>query len=143
MAWSLFDHTADVGIRSDGDDVGDALAQAARGLTAVITGKKESLGFRSGQERTFFVEAPDHQALVVAFLSELLWLAESEGLLWVTGGVDVRPSDDGLRAEAAANMIPFDNKVHRSGVEVKAITYHQLFSGREGDRWSIRVILDI
>lgn len=143
MAWSLWDHTADIGIDADGDGPDEALSFAARALTAIVTGKPDGLGLRGGTHETFRIEAPDHASAAVAFLSELLWLMESKGLLWVSGGVTMKPGGPGFVLEAAANMVRYDTRLHGHGVEVKAVTYHDLFFGRDGGRWRLRVVLDI
>jgi SHS2 domain-containing protein len=143
MAWRLWDHTADIGIDADGPDAESVLAHAARALTSVVTGRPDGLDLRAGTHHAFRVEAPDLESLAVAFLSELLWLMESKGLLWVSGGVTIGTDEAGLFAEGAANMVKFDTRLHGRGVEVKAITYHKLFYGRDGNQWRLRVVLDI
>lgn len=142
MGWRLWEHTADIGIDADGADAGECLGHAAHALAAIVTGTEEGLPLRGGSAQEFRVEAPDIQALAVAFLSELLWLIESEGLLWTSGGVDVTIGEESA-ADARANMVRYDTRQHGRGVEVKAVTYHQLFFGRDGDRWRLRVLLDI
>lgn len=144
MAFRLVEHTADLAIEATGPDRASVLGDAALGLTAVLTGRDDVHGFGAGEERTFFVEAPDPEALVVAFLSELLWLSESEDLLWTGGGVAVgTASDGGLRAEVTGNFVTHDPVRHGRGVEVKAVTYHGLRFAREGAAWRLFVLLDI
>ncbi|MGB1586610.1 MAG: archease [Thermoplasmatota archaeon] len=143
MGWRLWDHTADIGIHAEGDSPEEVLAHGARALTSIVTGKPDGLPLRGGDHQTFRVEAPDYGAMAVAFLSELLWLMESEGLLWVSGGMTLSLTDDGLAADVSANMVRFDTRMHGHGVEVKAVTYHDLFFGRDGPTWRLRVVLDI
>jgi len=83
--------------------------------------------------------------LLVAFLSELLWLLESKDLLWAGGGAEVDEGPDGgLRLRADANAVRYDPTLHGRGVEVKAVTYHGLKVDRLRDgRWRIQVILDV
>ena len=142
MAWRLWDHTADVGIEAEGDDAGECLAQAAHALTALVAGHGKPLPMRPGKAVDFTVEAPDHEALAVAFLSELLYLMETEDRYWTSGGVDVTSGEHGLLATASANLAGFD-AAHGRGVEVKAVTYHGIRFGRQGNQWHLKVILDI
>lgn len=143
----LVDHTADLAIEAEADSRDGVLAEAALALTQVLTGKAPGSrdAPRPDRELTFRVDAPDEAALVVAFLSELLWLSESEDLLWLGGGVTVTPLDDGgLRLEARGNGARHDAAQHGRGVEVKAVTYHGLRFGRGTDgRWQLWVLLDI
>ncbi len=144
MTYRLLEHTADVGIEATGADAGATLCEAARGLTHVLTGGGLHDHGRDGRsERAFFVEAPDRESLLVAFLSELLWLLESDGVLWAGGGVRLSDTTDGLRAEAGGNFVRFDPRRHGGGVEVKAVTYHDVRFGPDGEGWVARVILDL
>lgn len=143
MGWKLWDHTADVGIDADGNDPGECLSMAAHAITAIATGKPRGVPLRGGEAIDIRVEAPDHESLAVAFLSEVLWLLESRGLLWTSGGVTVSSNADGLVAAGGANMVAHNARSHGRGVEIKAVTYHDLFFGRDGNRWRLRVVLDI
>ncbi len=145
VPYRLLDHTADVGIEATGKTREETLEAAALGLTAVLTGREHPhvLG-RPEKELAFFVEAPDAPALVVAFLSELLWHFESEDLLWLGGGVTIGSSHDAiLRLDVRGNVLRHDPNRHGRGVEVKAVTYHDVaFQPHEGG-WILRVLLDI
>lgn len=145
----LADHTADLAIEATGASRGECLAEAGLGLTAVLTGRDHPhlLG-KPEREARFVVEAPDQDALAVAFLAELLWLHESEDLLWLGGGVHVEEHSGGvLRATAAGNALRHDPARHGQGVEVKAVTYHGLRFGPAGSNphgpWALWVLLDI
>jgi len=144
MTWRITPHTADLQIEAEGPDAGDCLDAAGLALTSVVTGNDAPHGLGSDEEGRFHIDAPDREALAVAFLSELLWLTESKDLLWTGGGVTVEVLDDGMhRATARGNMVRFDQAVHGHGVEVKAITYHGIRFARDGDHWHLRVLLDI
>ncbi len=145
MSYRLLDHTADLGLEATGTSREETFEWAALGLTHVLTGKPQPHAkIRPDRELVFFVEAPDPAALVVAFLSELLWYFESEDLLWLGGGVTFGTSRDGIlrldvRANACVHQIARDGR----GVEVKAVTYHDLEFAKHGHEWRLRVLLDI
>jgi len=145
MPYRLLDHTADLGIEASGETREEALGWAALGLTHVLTGRPQPQpATRPDRELVFFVEAPDLPALVVAFLSELLWYFESEDLLWIGGGVEFGKSDDGiLRLDVRGNVCVMDAKAHGRGVEVKAVTYHDLAFAPAPGGWILRALLDI
>lgn len=141
----LVDHTADLAIAATGPSREAVLADAALGITAVLTGRPEvhALG-APDQEMHFVLEAPDAPSLLVAVLSELLWLHESEDLLWSGGGFTLSTTAGGLhRAEARGNGVRHDPARHGRGVEVKAVTYHGLRWERVGPEWDLWVLLDI
>lgn len=145
MAFRLVDHTADLAIEAEGASEADVLEEAALAITAVLTGKEHPhlLG-RPERELAFAVEAPDRVALLVAFLSELLWHFESQDLLWLGGGVRLGTTPEGLRrAEAKGNALRHDASRHGRGVEIKAVTYHDARFERVGSLWHLRALLDI
>ena len=134
MGFRLVDHTADLAIEAKAATRDEVLGEAALGLTAVLTGRPDP----------HHLGRPDQDALAVAFLSELLWLHESEDLLWLGGGVKVGPGAGGtLRVTATGNALRHDPARHGRGVEVKAVTYHGLRFAQSGAGWDLWVLLDI
>lgn len=144
MTYRLVDHTADLAIEAEAADAGACLAEAARALTEVLTGRPPDARL-ADLPVAFAVEAPDAAALAVAFLAELVWLVEAEDLLWLQGGVRLTTAADGiLRAEAEGNGTRFEPNRSGRGVEVKAVTYHQvLFAQDARGLWRLRVLLDL
>ena len=142
--YRLVAHTADIAIECDGPSQRAVLADAATGLAALVTGRDDPRLLPADAEIDVTVEAPDPEALVVAWLSEVLWLVESEDRLWLSGGVELGRSDDGgLRLHATGNAVRYDPVRHGRGTEVKAVTYHDLHLGAKKDGWHLRVVLDI
>lgn len=140
----LVDHTADLAIDARGPSQEACLADAAVGIAAVLTGRADVHKLGPVEREVHFVlEAPDEASLLVAVLSELLWLHESEDLLWVGGGVQVEEHGSMVRATASANALQHSPHQHGRGVEVKAVTYHGLRFVREGAGWRLWILLDI
>ena len=77
--FELIEHPADVGIRVYGRDLGTLFARAALGLCSFIT---DTVTVVERETRSIEVEAPDRESLLVAWLSEVLWLIEAEDLLF-------------------------------------------------------------
>lgn len=138
----LVDHTADVAIEAEAEEPGACLAEAALALTELLAGR-DPRELAPEREVAFTVEAPDAEALAVAFLAELVWLQQSEDLVWLGGGVTVAVEGPIWRATARGNGVRHDPLRHGRGVEVKAITYHNVRFARQGDRWDLRVVLDL
>jgi len=136
-AFELFEVTADVGITARGPTVEDAFAQAARGMYAVMV---ELSGVRERESREVSVEAEDLEHLLERWLLELLFLTESERLLF--GRFEVSLNDGcSLRGIAYGEVI--DPKWHLLGPEVKAITRHQLAVRKIDGGCEVTVIFDI
>ena len=77
---------------------------------------------------------------MVAWLNELLYLYETQGLI----GADcvIRSMTDmGLSAEVWGEAV--DRARHMIVSHVKAVTYHQLHVGRTASGWEARVVVDV
>ena len=135
--YETFDHTADLGLRVRAADLPTLLAEAARGLTAMIVADLNTV--RPDKKVSFRVEgdAPDY--LLFDWLNELLFAFESERMLY--SRFEVRVDAGGLWADAWGE--PLDLARHPLEHEVKAITYHRLVVEEQADGWFAEVIVDI
>ena len=79
-------------------------------------------------------KAEDRESLLVAFLTELLYLAETGGV--VCDVVELRCSDTGLTASLTARPI---DRIQR---QVKAVTYHNLAVKNTIEGVSVVVVFD-
>jgi SHS2 domain-containing protein len=130
-SYEVLEHTADVGIRAEGADLGELFEQAALAL-ADIEGAR---GSRPGARVTVALEAPDPGALLVDWLNELIYLLEGGGRL---ASVEVSSATERTleaEIEIAAGTA--------EGLAVKAATYHRLKVERAGPGWMAEVYLDV
>lgn len=134
---ATFDHTADVGLEAWGATFGEALAEAGLGLQAIML---PGSAVQARDLREFRVAADDADALVVVWLSELLYAFDAHG--WLSGSFEVSVHPDGKLA-ATARGETFDEARHVLGVGVKAVSYHDLAVRCESDGVRIRVIVDV
>ena len=79
MGYELLDHTADMGIRVWADDVKGLFQEAARALFDIITDLEK---VEARLDREVAVQGSGQEELMVAWLSELLYLHEVEELLF-------------------------------------------------------------
>jgi SHS2 domain-containing protein len=95
---------------------------------------------RPREERAVSASAEDAPSLVVAFLSELLVLEETDGFLVRDARVrTVGQPPTALVASVSGER--FDPARHTRRTEVKAVTFHDLVF--DPDRGRARVIVDI
>jgi len=113
------DHTADVGIRAYGATASELFESAATGMFSLITDLR---GVKPVGEEEIRLTAEDLPNLLVAWLSELLFLHETQNLLFSAFEVRVR----GTTLEAKARGETIDKKRHELKLAVKAVTYHRL-----------------
>ena len=86
------------------------------------------------------MEAPDREALLVAWLNHLLYLYDIDGFLGRDFDIiDLTPE----RLTARARGEIYDPERHVSNTAVKAATYHRLEIAQTADGWQATVILDL
>jgi SHS2 domain-containing protein len=135
--FELLDHTADIGIVAYGASLKEAFENAALGMFSVMA-QLETI--REVEERRVEVTAEDPEALLVAWLSELLYLVDTEGLLFRRFQIG-EFNDRHLQASAWGESIDPDR--HSLGVGIKAVTRHMLAIERDDGGYRVRVIFDI
>ena len=135
--FETFEHTADIGLVARGRTLEEVFVHAAEGLVDIIV-DPEGLVERTRFEVT--VSAPDREALLVAWLNEILYHLDTRRVL--PRRVRITHLDDtSLAAEIVGDTV--DPQRHRVRRMVKAATYHGLHLTREDGRWEARVILDL
>ena len=130
-------HTADLGLEVWGKDLPDLFRQAGLAFFDVMV---ETSRIQLHQERAITVDAPDLEALLVAWLGELLYVFETEHL--VLGRFLIQTMTfQGLSAIGWGEI--FDPQKHRVKTVIKAVTYHQLRLWEAKGSWRARVIFDL
>jgi protein archease len=160
-----FDHTADLGLRVRAATLEQLLAEAGRGLLAMIAANPEAV--HGVQSKTIELTADEPTYLLFDWLSELLFAFETEKLLLsefqielveasrvrehpvgpalpqVESHREADASRSPLRLRATCRGEPADPCRHVLDHEVKAVTYHGLVCEQRGDEWLAEVIVDI
>ena len=134
--FEFLEHTADVGLAARGKDLAEAFAAAGYGFSALMADltRAEPL-----EQRAVEVTAEDEGGLLVAWLSQLLYLFEVEGFLACQFAIS-HIDGGSLRAQVWGDR--FDPEKHPPNMAVKAVTYHQL-QVVHNDGYEVRVYLDI
>lgn len=135
--FEMFEHTADVGLRVTAGDLNGLFAEAGRGFFWLTIENLEEV--RAVQEITVELESSDLEALLIDWLSELLFRFETEYVVLKEFDVQV----EGTRLRATARGEPLDTERHEVHLNIKAVTYHGLRVERTADGWVAEVIFDI
>ncbi|MEW5869421.1 MAG: archease [Chloroflexota bacterium] len=126
------EHTADWELQVWAPDLAALLEQAARGMYALAQARLED-GPR--QAISLQVSGLDAESLLVAFLAELLYLSEQDGL-----GFDrfaLRLSGYELHADLEGTPLA------SLGKEIKAVTYHNLVVRQTGQGLVVNIVFDV
>lgn len=135
--YEIFEHTADLGLRVRAPTLAALLADAARGLFAMVV--EDLSAIEPHVTRVFQITGNDQTYLLFDWLNELLFVCDTERLVF--SQFDVQLTADGLSATACGE--PLDAARHRLTHEIKAITYHELKVEKTDGGWMAEVIVDI
>ncbi len=92
--------------------------------------------------REIVLENEDVDRLLIDWLSELVFLKDSESLLFSVFDINISKNDVYV-LKGAAKGEKIDREKHNLRSDVKAVTYHMLDVRKTGDKWTARVVLDI
>ena len=134
--FEILDHTADVAIIAYGADINQAFANAARALFSLIT---ELDNVAEVLHRDIELTAPDIESLLVEWLNELIYLFDTENILFKRFDI-TRLSHTQLKARNYGEKV--DRSKHKLKTGVKAATYHMLKVDRRDD-CQVQVLFDI
>ncbi len=126
------EHTADLELEVWAPDFLSLLEQAARGMYTL-----SGLTMRDDQrvKHSLEVHAHDRESLLVSFLTELIYLNETEGLAFDTFDLEL----DGCTLHAHLEGAPIQHQAK----EIKAATYHKLAIREEDEGLKVNVVFDI
>ena len=135
QAWhELREHTGEIVLRVRAPSLNGLFVEAARGLAELSLGSQQARP--SGSPRTLSLEARDPAALLVDWLNELIYLAETER--WVALEFEaVEATSTTLRVQARGATLD------RAPSLVKAATLHGLHLVRENGLMQADVVLDV
>jgi SHS2 domain-containing protein len=95
---------------------------------------------KGNKPETLTVKGSDLPELLVNFLEEFLYLYDAKGLICSQLKV-CSITDTEIRVKVWLQQ--FDDKQDQELLAVKAVTYHQLYIGKNNHGWLARIFLDI
>src|SRR6266508_2229003 len=130
----LLEHTAEVRVRIRAPSFGELAAEAGRALARVQLGRTPPLP--TGAWRTIEVHSTDRPALLVDWLNELVFLAETE--CWVPAEFQIVAATDTMLQTLARGV-----SVEEAPARVKAATFSGLDIRPAQDGLEAEVVLDV
>ena len=136
--FEVINHTADVGVVAYGANLNQAFANAARALFSLIT---EPESVEETLSWDIELRAPDEESLLVEWLNELIYLFDTEHILFRR--FEVSELGRGrLRARGYGERV--NSSRHHLKTGIKAATYHMLSVSQDEDNvYRVKVIFDI
>jgi SHS2 domain-containing protein len=128
------EHTSELQLELHGASEASIFRQAVHALRELLE-DEEGPATGSRVERPVEAEATDRGALLAEWLAELVFLAETEGLV-PDEARDLVVGDDSVTATVVGRTCEPRHLV-------KAVTYHDLELHRDRDGWRGNVVLDV
>jgi SHS2 domain-containing protein len=129
------EHTADWQLEVWGSGLSELFSQAAQGMLSLAN---VTLDTTHPAERSLDLTADDLESLLVAFLSELLYFGEEQGLAFDQFSINIQPGRPArLQAELQGGKILGQSK------EIKAVTYHNLEILQTEGLFRVRIVFDV
>lgn len=137
LSYEYFEHQADIGIRGKGTTLAEAFEQAALAMFEIMVETRE---LQVNKPQSVEVEGNDLNELLIAWLSELLFLKDVEGKMFSRFEIESINKN-----KLAANVYgePIDPSRHKLKLEVKAATYTQLIIEKKDDNWIVQCLVDV
>ena len=127
------EHTADWAYRVRGKNLGELFIQAAWGLYALV---EMQLAPAPQTTRLIQLTGVDRESLLVAWLNELLYFHESEGLGFE--GLEIEHLDE-ISLQAKVTGAPTQQWLK----DIKAVTYHNLAIRETESGLEVTLVLDV
>jgi len=131
--FKFLEHTADIKFQAFGNSLEEVFKNSALAMFNAMHNGKVAGKIKKKIE----VKGKDNENLMYNFLEELLFLFDSEHFF--VGRVKVKIDGKKLKAELVGN----DAKNYDLAIDVKAITYNEMFVKKIGNKFVAQVVLDV
>jgi SHS2 domain-containing protein len=135
--YEVFEHTADVGLHAYGQTLVELFVHAAQGMESLMVPPEQ---IRSLTSREITVEGHDPVSLLIAWLNELIFLFDTEYLLFHDISIDTI-TETHLMGRATGE--PYDAQRHELSSAIKAVTWHEAAVNLTDQGYQARIIFDI
>ncbi len=137
MSYEYFEHQADIGIRGKGKSLAEAFEQAALAMFEIMVETKE---LQLDKPQLIEVQGNNLNELLIAWLSELLFLKDVEGKMYSRFEIEII---DHHKLVAKVYGETTDPSRHKLKLEVKAATWTQLTIEKNGEDWIAQCLVDV
>jgi SHS2 domain-containing protein len=135
--YTIFDHTADLGIRVEADSFESLLVDAAKAVTSVLISNPEAIRPETPVELR--IEGSNPEELLVDWLAEIVYRFSADHMVFSRW--EISRHDGPILARAWGEAVAPSR--HQIDTEIKAVTYHRLKVEQREGRWLAEVIVDL
>ncbi|MDR0438644.1 MAG: archease [Methanocalculaceae archaeon] len=137
MTFEELEHTADVRMKITAPSLLDLFVESGFALAEILYGEYQ----KEPETISFPIEAKGNEVVesIVNFLSELLFLTETEYLVPVSFDL----AAEGCVVSGVVAGVLFDRTKHTGGIEVKGISYSGISLAKTAAGYELIIIFDI
>jgi len=140
-SYRFIDHESDIAVDVNGTSLEELFSASAKAWKEVTVGKSLVALKENNQIN---LEQATSEELLVSFLDELNYLLHTKK--WITGSVEsiwISEEDKIWTLSVKLKGEPYSPSKHKTGAEIKAITFHQVNIKKSGIYYSTRIVFDI
>jgi protein archease len=137
IAYEVFEHTADIGLRAYGKTLPELFAHAAQGMESLMVSPEQ---VRIRESREISVDGHDLVSLLINWLNALIVLFDTDYLLFRQ--FDIHSFSE-THLEARAQGEVYGAQRHDLSSAIKAATWHEASVEPVNDGYQASVIFDI
>ena len=135
--YEVFEHTADIGLHVYGETLPLLFINAARGMESLLVLPEQ---VRVVISREITVRGHDPISLLIAWLNELIFLFDTEYLLF--RDFEIATLTDSTLTGIARGE-PYDDHRHELSSAIKAATWHEAAVIQDNEGYQARIIFDL
>lgn len=135
--FEVFEHTADIGLHAYGATLPSLFNNAAQGMESLLVPLEQ---VRVMTNRKITVEGHNPISLLIAWLNELIFLFDTEYLLFRDFEIATL-TDTSLTGVAYGE--PYDSHRHELSSAIKAVTWHEAAITQDDEGYQARIIFDL
>ena len=135
MSFEELDHTADFLFRCRGKTIDELFAETAAAMFSIMFECRD----KNDIKKEIVLSSDSYENLLFDFLSELLFLSETENIVF--SDVDVKIKDNSITASVFGEK--FNREKHCGGTEIKGISRSGVNIIKTGDNYQVDIIFDV
>ncbi len=133
--------TADIGLDLEADSLEGLFVAGAEGMFAIIFSRKPAT--RSTDRRNIHLKSTTVEQLLIDWLSDLLYLFDTDGLIACNYQLSIKESSPGYELNGMVDFQQFAPMTDVAEHEIKAVTYYKLEIRNIGGVFRCHVVFDI
>jgi len=134
--FEFLEHTADVKFKAFGKSLEKVFENSALAMINIMTSQR----IKKKIKKTIIIKGKDFESLMYNFLEEILFIMDTEAFVLAS----VRKLKiDKENFELKAELVGDSPKKYEFHLDIKAITYNEMFVREENKKWVAQVVLDV